>query len=153
MANEADAKSNALLWMLMQIHMDKAKSNLIKGAHSVSDSNLDCEKVCIDCTNGDVIELVVNNAEESVYATLTLKQDKANPDKIIKGKMIYSIHKWSNDFEVSQLSAYIAKLMYVIKDVQAMYENGTFVALCMCSSGSTDKPNLDWCKDATFQTV
>ena len=143
MPNEATAKGNALLWMLMQIHQDKVKSNLIKGAHPVSDSNLDCEKVCIDCTNGDIIELTVNDADESVYATLTLKQEGTDSGKPIKGKLVYSIHKWPNEFEVSQLSAYIAKLMYVIKDVQAMYENGTFVALCMCSSGSTDDTNPD----------
>ena len=143
MSNEATAKGNALLWMLMQIHQDKVKSNLIKGAHPVSDFNLDCEKVCIDCTNGDTIELTVNDADESVYATLTLKQDETNPDKIIKGKMIYSIHKWPAECEVSQLSAYIAKLMYVIKDVQAIYENGMFATLCTYSSGSTDDANSD----------
>ena len=143
MSNGATAKGNALLWMLMQIHQDKVKSNLIKGAHPMSDSNLDCEKVCIDCTNGDTIELTVNDADESVYATLTLKQEGTDSGKPIKGKLVYSIHKWPAEFEVSQLSAYIAKLMYVIKDVQAMYENGTFATLCTYSSGSTDDANSD----------
>lgn len=143
MSNEANAKGNALLWILMQIHQDKVKSNLIKGAHPVSDSNLDCEKVCIDCTNGDTIELTVSDADESVYATLTLKQEGTDSGKPIKGKLVYSIHKWPAECEVSQLSAYIAKLVYVIKDVQAMYENGIFATLCTYSSGLTDDTNSD----------
>ena len=143
MSNEANAKGNALLWMVVQIHLDNAKSSLIKSAHAVSDSNLDCEKVCIDCTNGDIIELTVNDADESVYATLTLKQEGTNSGKPTKGKLIYSIHKWPAKLDVSQLSAYIAKLMYVIKDVQAMYENGTFATLCTYSSRSTDDANSD----------
>ena len=61
MSNKEDAKVNELLWIIMQIHTDKVKSSLIKGAHAVmSDSNLVCEKVCIDCTNGDIIELAAN---------------------------------------------------------------------------------------------
>ena len=143
MSNEANAKGNALLWMVVQIHLDNAKSSLIKSAHAVSGSDLNCEKVCIDCTNGDTIELTVNDADESVYATLTLKQEGTDSGKPTKDKLIYSIHKWPAEFEVSQLSAYIAKLVYVIKDVQAMYENGTFATLCTYSSGSIDDANSD----------
>ena len=75
MSNKEDAKANELLWIIMQIHTDKVKSSLIKGAHAVmSDSNLICEKVCIDCTNGDIIELAVNDEDRSVYVTLIMKQ-------------------------------------------------------------------------------
>jgi hypothetical protein len=153
MANKADAKGNALLWIVVQVHLDKVKSNLIKGAHPVADSNLDYEKVCIDCTNGDTIELSVNDADESVYATLTLKQKETNPDKLIKGKLIYTIRKWSDEFEPSQIAAYLANLMYVITDVYAMYETGTFTALCMYSSESAADLDLAQCKSAKFEMV
>lgn len=152
MTNKADTKGNALLWMLVQIHMDKITSNLIKGARPVLvDSNLNCEKVCIDCTNGDTIELNVNDADESVYATLILKQKETNPDKLIKGKLIYAIRKWSDEFESSQVAAYLANLMYAIKDVYAMYETGIFTALCMHSSESAVDLDLAQCKSAKFE--
>lgn len=153
MANKADAKGNTLLWMLMQIHLDKVKSNIIKGAHPVADSDLNYEKVCIDCTNGDTIELSVNDADESVYATLTLKQKKTNLDKLIKGKLVYAIRKWSDEFEASQITAYLANLMYVIQDVYAMYETGTFTALCMHSSESAADLDLAQCKSVKFELV
>lgn len=152
MSNKEDAKANELLWIIMQIHMDKVKSSLIKGAHAVmSDSNLVCEKVCIDCTNGDIIELAVNDEDRSVYATLILKQKETNPDKLIKGKLIYAIRKWSDEFESSQIAAYLANLMYAIKDVYAMYETGTFTALCMYSSKSAVDLDLAQCKSAKFE--
>ena len=76
MSNEADAKGDALLWLLMQIYQNEVKSNPIKGARTVPDSNLDCENTCIDCNNDDTIEFTVSNADESVYTTLTLKHLK-----------------------------------------------------------------------------
>ena len=152
MSNKADAKANELLWIIMQIHMDKVKSSLIKGAHAViSDSNLICEKVCIDCTNGDIIELTVNNEDRSVYVTLIMKQKEADPNVLIKGKMVYPINKWTNTLDGPTISAYLAKLIYVIKDVVAKYKDGTLVA--MCSLSNSDDSGLDWCKGATFRMV
>lgn len=128
--DKASAKANTLLWMLMQIHLDQFNPSIVKGAHPVSDSNLNCEKVCMDCTNGDTIEFSVNDENASVCVTLILKQTETNTDKTIKGELFYSVHKWSDEFESSQLSAYIAKLAYIIKDVYAMYKNCTFMTQC-----------------------
>ena len=141
----------ALLWMLVQIHMDKVESKLIKGAHTVADSNLDIEKVCIDCANGDIIELTVSDEDRSVYVTLIMKQKEADPNVLIKGKMVYPINKWTNTLDGPTISAYLAKLIYVIKDVVAKYEDGTLVA--MCSLSNSDDSGLAWCKGATFQMV
>ena len=154
MSIKTGASINELLWIIMQIHMDKVKSSLIKGAHAVmSDSNLICEKVCIDCTNGDIIELTVNDEDRSVYVTLIMKQKESGSDVCIKGEMVYPINKWVDTLNGPTISAYIAKLIYVVKDVVAKYEDGTLTAMCAISNGLTNNPKLDWCKDATFQMV
>lgn len=153
MANKADAKVNSLLWIIMQIHMDKVKSSLIKGAHTVSDSNLICEKVCIECTNGDIIELAVNDEDKSVYVTLIMNQKESGSDVCIKGETVYPINKWVDTLDGPTITAYIAKLVYVVKDVVAKYENGTLTAMCAISNGLTNDPKLNWCKDATFKMV
>ena len=128
MSSKASAKANTLIWMLMQIQLDQFNPSIVKGAHPVSNSNLNCEKVCMDCTNGDTIEFSVNDEDKTVCVSLILK--KTDTDKVVKGVLFYSIDKWSDEFETSQLSAYIAKLMYIIKDVYAMYKNCTFVTKC-----------------------
>ncbi len=154
MANKSDVTINGLLWIIMQIHMDKVKSSLIKGAHAVmSDSDLTCEKVCIDCTNGDIIELTVNDEDRSVYVTLIMKQKESDPDVCIKGETVYPINKWVDTLDGPTICAYIAKLVYVVKDVVAKYEDGTLTAMCTISNGLTNNPKLNWCKDATFQMV
>ena len=132
MSNKADAnaKANALLWILMQIHSDKVNPIIIKGVHTVADSNLSIEKVCMDCTNGDTIEFSVNDSDASVCVALISKQVETNSDKPIRGELFYSINKWPDDFESSKLSAYIAKLVYIIKDVYAMYKNCTLITKC-----------------------
>ena len=128
MSSKASAKANTLIWMLMQIQLDQFNPSIVKGAHPVFNSNLNCEKVCMDCTNGDTIEFSVNDEDKTVCVSLILK--KTDTDKVVKGVLFYSIDKWSDEFETSQLSAYIAKLMYIIKDVYAMYKNCTFVTKC-----------------------
>lgn len=154
MKNKAGAKVNSLLWIIIQIHMDKVKSSLIKGARAVmSDSNLTCEKVCIDCMNGDIIELTVNDADRSVYVTLIMKQKESGSDVCIKGETVYPINKWVDTLDEPTISAYIAKLIYVVKDTVAKYEDGTLTAMCAISNGLTNDPKLDWCKDAIFQMV
>ena len=129
MNNKASAKANTLIWMLMQIQLDQFNPSIVKDAHPVSDSNLDCEKVCMDCANGDTIEFGVNDEDRTVCVSLILKKTETDTDKVVKGVMFYSIDKLSI-FESSQLAAYIAKLMYIIKDVYAMYKNCTFVTKC-----------------------
>ena len=130
MSSKASAKANTLIWMLMQIQLDQFNPSIVKGAHPVSNSNLNCEKVCMDCTNGDTIEFSVNDEDKTVCVSLILKKTETDTDKVVKGVLFYSIDKWSDEFESSQLSAYIAKLMYIIKDVYAMYKNCTFVTKC-----------------------
>lgn len=127
---------NILLYWLFQIYLANSKSDKIKGVHPRCDSNLNCEKVCVDCTNGDVIELVVNDEDNSVYATFIMKQKETDANKLIKGRMIYSINKWPTELKSAQFSSYIAKLISVVKDVQATYEDGSIVLLCAFSSGS-----------------
>lgn len=154
MAIKTGASINELLWIIVQIHMDKVKSDLIKGAHAVmSDSDLTCEKVCIDCANGDIIELTVNDEDRSVYVTLIMKQKESDSDVCIKGETVYPINKWVDTLDGPTICAYIAKLVYVVKDVVAKYEDGTLTATCALSNGLTNDPKLNWCKGATFQMV
>lgn len=116
MTNKAHITGNALLWMLVQIYLDQVNPIIVKGAHPISDSNLNYEKVCINYTNGDTFEFIVNDKDNSACVRFVLKQTKT------KGKLVYRIPKWPDEFESSQLSAYIAKLMYIIKDVYAVYK-------------------------------
>lgn len=123
MKNKAHITGNALLWMLVQIYLDQVNPIIVKGAHpSVSDLDLNCEKVCVNYTNGDAFEYVVDDKDNKVCVRFVLKQWKTNTRKIIKGKHIYRLPKWPDEFESSQLTAYIAKLMYIIKDVYATYK-------------------------------
>ena len=140
MSNKADAnaKANALLWILMQIHSDKVNPIIIKGVHTVADSNLSIEKVCMDCTNGDTIEFNVNDEDRSVCVAFIPKKTETNTDKIVKGVLFYSINKWPDEFESSQLSAYMTKLMYIIRDVYAMYKNCTLVTKCTWGTHSNE---------------
>ena len=133
MCNTVYTTGNALLWVLMEVHQRRVKSALIKDVYPVSDSNLNIEKVCINYTNGDTIEFIVDDEDMLMHAILTLKQKEISPDKPIsniKGKLTYPINKWPDEPNGSQISAYLAKMMYVIKDVQAIYETGEFTALC-----------------------
>ena len=117
MTNKAHITGNALLWMLLQIYLDQDNPVIVKGAHpSVSDLDLNCEKVCVKYTNGDTFEFIVDDKDNSVCVRFVLEQVKT------KGKRVYRLPKWPNEFESSQLSAYIAKLMYIIKDVYAAYK-------------------------------
>ena len=107
----------------MQIYLDQVNPSIVEGTHpSVSDLDLNCEKVCVDYTNGDTFEYVVDDKDNSVCVRFVLKQTKTNTRKIIKGKHVYRLPKWPDGFESSQLSAYIAKMMYIIKDVYATYK-------------------------------
>ena len=130
MNNKASAKANTLIWMLMQIQLDHFNPIIVKGAHPVSVSGLNIEKVCMDCANGDTIEFSVNDEDRTVCISLILKKTETDTDKVVKGVLFYTIDKWSDEFDSSQLAAYIAKLMYIIKDVYAMYKNCTFVTKC-----------------------
>lgn len=117
MKNKAHITGNALLWMLVQIYLDQVNPVIVKGAHpSISDLDLNCEKVCVKYTNDDTFEYVVNDENNKVYVRFVLEQVKT------KGKLVYHIPKWPDGFESSQLSDYIAKLMHIIKDVYATYK-------------------------------
>lgn len=151
MSDTTHVTGNALLCLLLETHLREVKSNLIKDVHPVSDSNLDCEKVCVNYINGDVIEFVVNDEDASVCATLTLKQRETSPDKLIKGKLVYHIPKWTTEFRAYQISAYFARLMYIIKDVQAMYETGKFTAICTRSKGAIWYSFLHYVKEFICQ--
>lgn len=122
MSNKTCVTVNSLLWLLMEAHQRRVKSDLIKDVHPVSDSNLNIEKVCVNYTNGDTIEFIVDDEDNSMSATLTMKEEETNPAKPIKGRLTYKINKWPDEVEASQTSAYLAKLMYVINDVQDWYE-------------------------------
>lgn len=125
---------NALLYTLMEAH--KVKSDLIKDVHLVPESDLNDEKICVDYTNGDIIEFMVDDENNSVTVILTPEQQKTNFDKFITGKLVYRIPKWKAEFGVSQISAYLARMMYVVVDVQAMYKTGKFTALCTGSASA-----------------
>lgn len=118
MKNKAHITGNALLWMVLQLYMDQFNPIIVKGAYpSVSEFDLYCEKVCVNYTNGDTFEYVVDDENNKVYVRFTLKQVKT------KGKRVYRLRpKWSDEFTSSQLSAYMAKLMYIVKDVYATYK-------------------------------
>lgn len=147
MSNTTHVTVSALLCVLIEAHQREVKSNLIKDVHSVSDSNLDCEKVCVNYINGDTIEFIVDDEDASVCAILTLKQRETNPDKLINGKLVYRIPKWTTEFKAYQISAYFARLMYIIKDVQAMYETGKFTALCTNSKSAIRHSLLHYVKE------
>ena len=118
MANKTHITGNALLWMVLQLYMDQTDPCIVKGAYpSVSEFDLYCEKVCVNYTNGDSFEFVVDDENNKIYVRFTLEQVK------IKGKHVYRLRpKWSDEFTSSQLSDYIAKLMRVIKAVYADYK-------------------------------
>ena len=118
MNNKTHITGNTLLWMVLQLYMDQFNPIIVKGAYpSVSEFDLYCEKVCVDYTNGDTFEYVVDDENNKVYVRFTLEQVK------IKGKRVYRLRpKWSDEFTSPQLSDYIAKLMYIIKDVYATYK-------------------------------
>ena len=117
MNNKTHITGNTLLWMVLQLYMDQFNPIIVKGAYpSVSEFDLYCEKVCVDYTNGDTFEYVVDDENNKVYVRFTLEQVKT------KGKHIYLLPKWSDEFTSSQLSDYIAKLMHIIKDVYATYK-------------------------------
>lgn len=128
MCNTTYVTGSALLHTLMEAH--KVKSDLIKDVH------LDYEKVCVNYTNGDIIEFIVDDENNSVSVILTPKQQETNPDKFNKGKLIYRIPKWTAEFGTSQICGYLARMMYIIVDVQAMYKTGKFTALCTNSESA-----------------
>jgi hypothetical protein len=130
MSNKTYITGNALLWMLIQIYLGRGKSSLIKDIYPVSNSSHIEEKVCIKYINGDIIEFTVNDEDASVCATLILQQRETNSNRLIKGKLIDLIPKWTDEFGESQISAsYLAKLTYFIKRVQADYESGNFARI------------------------
>ena len=128
MCNTTYVTGSALLYTLMEAH--KVKSDLIKDVH------LDYEKVCVNYTNGDIIEFIVDDENNSVSVILTSKQQETNPDKFNKGKLVYRIPKWTAEFGTSQICGYLARMMYIIVDVQAMYKTGKFTALCTNSESA-----------------
>ena len=137
MSDTAYITGNSFLWILLEARQNKVKSNLIKDIRPVSDSNLNCEKVCVNYINGDTIEFTVDDENNSACATLIMNQKETNSDKPIKGKVIYSINKWSDESGISKISAYFARLMYVINDVQDMYETGRFTTYArICTAAS-----------------
>jgi len=130
MCNTIRVTGNALLYTLMEAYQHKDKSDLIRDVHLVPESDLVREKVCVNYTNGDVIEFMVDDDNNSVSVILTPKQQET------KGKLVYRISKWTEEFGVSQISAYLARMMYVVVDVQAMYKTGKFTALCTNSKSA-----------------
>lgn len=154
MSNTIYTTGNALLWILMQVYLNKDKSNLIKDVHPVSDSNLNCEKVCINYINGDTIEFIVNDEKMLMHAILMLKQKEISPDKpisSIKGELTYPINKWPDEPNGSSIAAYLAKMFHVIKDVLARYETGEFTALCKNIITPIDGENTDWVKFTNWE--
>ena len=129
MCNTTCVTGNALLYALMESYQHKVKSDLIKDVHPVSESNLDCEKVCVNYTNDDIIEFMVDDENNSVSVILTLRQQET------KGKLVYRIPKLTAESGASTYLRYLARMMYIIVDVQAMYKTGKFTALCT-NSGS-----------------
>lgn len=130
MCNTTCVTGNALLYALMEAYRNKDKSDLIRDAQHVPESDLVREKVCVNYINGDVIEFMVDDENNSVSAILTLKQQET------KGKLVYRIPKWTAKFGASQISAYLARMMYIIVDAQAMYKTGKFTALCINSESA-----------------
>ena len=117
MNNKTHMTGNTLLWMVLQLYMDQFNPVIVKGAYpSVSEFDLYCEKVCVNYTNGDTFEYVVDDENNKVYVRFTLEQVKT------KGKLVYHIPKWSDEFTSSQLSDYMAKLMHIIKNAYATYK-------------------------------
>lgn len=129
MCNTTCVTGNALLYALMESYQHKVKSDLIKDVHLVSEYNLDCEKVCVNYTNDDIIEFMVDDENNSVSVILTLRQQET------KGKLVYRIPKLTAESGASAYLRYLARMMYIIVDVQAMYKTGKFTALCT-NSGS-----------------
>lgn len=122
-----NVNSNTLLLWLFQIYSTThAVPTSVKGFRSVCDSNLNCEKVCVDYVNGDTLELVVDDEDRSVYVTFIPKQKETDPSKIAKGNVVYPINKWPTELESAPVSAYLAKLIYVTRNVLAKYEAGEF---------------------------
>ena len=122
-----NVNSNTLLLWLFQIYSTApAAPTSVKGFRPVCDSDLNCEKVCVDFVNGDTLELVVDDEDRSVYVTFIPKQKETDPNKIAKGNVVYPINKWPTRLESAPVSAYLAKLIYVTKDVLAKYDAGEF---------------------------
>ena len=119
MSNTAYVTGSAFLGLLLEAHQNKVKSNLIKDIRPVSELNPNCEKICVNYINGDIIEFAVNDENNSACVTLILNQKETNSDKPIKGRVIYWINKWPDESEISKIAAYLAKLMYAINSVYA----------------------------------
>lgn len=156
MSDKIKANCNLLIVWLLQLYSAKSKLDSVKNYYPVCDSNCNCEKAVIDYVNGDKITFVVSDEENNVQVTFipnALNQTKSSNSPII-GKYVYSIDKWPGLGSKSKIAAYIARLLYITKDVLAKYDDGTLDVMCALSNGigpHGDDPGLDWCKGATFE--
>ena len=144
--------ANALVLFALQMLSSKDKPNWLKEFGPVYDPDLFArgEAVClrahIDCENGDVITIEVDDNENMLHVTFIPVQKETDPSKIIKGYFAYTINPWPDAKTEANVGAYVSKIIHAVNDIAAKYEDGAFEV--MCALGVGIGPN--WCKDAEF---
>lgn len=151
--------ANALVLFALQMLSSKAKPNWLKEFGPVYDPDLFArgEAVClqarIDCENGDVITIEVDDNENMLHVTFIPVQKETDPSKIIKGYFAYTINPWPDAATEANVGSYVSKIIHAVNDIVAKYEDGAFEVMCALGFGigpNGDDPSLNWCKDAEF---
>lgn len=133
--------ANALVLFALQMLSSKAKPNWLKEFGPVYDPDLFAkgEAVCvqarIDCENGDVITIEVNDNENMLHVTFIPVQKETDLSKIIKGYFAYTINPWPDAKTEANVSSYVSKIIHAVNNIAAKYEDGAFEVMCALGFG------------------